>query len=142
MCKRYTQIYIIIQSRTVNPLFIGPGPKYSIDLSSSEFTSQTYDLSKGQHSFNVEQGTRFYLKLNQNTYQRLSDNDVELYRDHQHLPQSPNGTIALRGDSIGIPSVDKRYEGEYTIKASNGAHLLSFQLNVTGNEIMSSIQLK
>ena len=85
--------------------------------------------------FKVVQGTRFYLKLDINTYPPPSWRDVELYRDGRHLPRSPNGTISLDGTSMGIPSVDKGYEGTYTIKATNGAEI-SFRLEVEGSLCM------
>ena len=108
----------------------------------SQFEPKTYDYKNKVYHFNVEQGTRFELKLDQNTCQQLSDNDVKLYRDGIHLQRRyvPPGqpSITLHGDSFGIGSVDQRYAGNYTIRASNGAQL-SFGLKVKGDCVDSKI---
>lgn len=82
--------------------------------------------------FNVEQGTQFYLRYDANTRPPPSSNDVELYRNGQHLRRSPTGTITLEGNYMNIPTVSQGDEGAYTIKSSSSGDL-SFRLKVKGD---------
>ena len=110
----------------------GPNPKLNINLSGSHFSPKSYNYENGQYVFNVEQGTRFYLKYDANTYPLPSASDIELYRDGQHLRRSPGGTITLEGSYMDIPAVGQGDVGAYTIRSSSGAQV-SFQLKVKGN---------
>ena len=85
--------------------------------------------------FKVVQGTRFYLKLDTNTYPPPSWRDVELYKSGIHMQRSRTGTIDLDGTSMGIDYVNWGSGGPYTIKASNGAEI-SFRLEVEGSLYM------
>ena len=89
----------------------------------------------GQHVFNVEQGTRFHLSYDANTYLTPSASDVELYRNGQHLQRVQGGTITLQGSYMHIPAVDQIHEGAYTITASSGAQV-SFRLKVQGIKLI------
>ena len=103
----------------------------AIDLGGSQYTSQSYDHNKGQYVFNVEQGRRFHLSYGANTNPTLSARDVELYKNHEHLPRSEGGTITLEGSYMDIQAVNRTYEGDYAIKASSGEQV-SFELKVKG----------
>ena len=105
-------------------------PVYTRINSSSIYTS--YAFENNQHVFTVEQGTRFYLKLNLTanpwpTNDSLSMNGIV-------LQQSPQGNITLEVDSINIPSVQNTDAGNYTISCSNlmGTVRFSFRLKVVG----------
>ena len=100
-------------------------------MGASQYSSQSYDYTNGYYVFNVEQGTRFYLRYDTNTYPPPTARDFELYRDGRHLQRSPTGTIILEANYMEIQRVDQRYKGLYTIKCSNGAQV-SFRLKVTG----------
>lgn len=114
-----------------------PDPELTINLNGSQYTSQSYDHVNGQYVFNVEQGTRFYLRYDTNTYPPPSTSDIELYRDGRHLQRSHGGTITLQGSYMDIQAVDQRYAGAYTIRSTSGAQV-SFRLNVRGNWKMYS----
>ena len=108
-------------------------PTLTINLSASEYTSESYDYTNGYYVFNMEQGRRFYLRYDANTSPPPTAKDVELYRDGRHLQRSPTGTIILEGNYMEIKGVDQRYVGLYTIKCSNGAKV-TFRLKVTGKK--------
>ena len=85
--------------------------------------------------FIVEQGTRFYLKLNlvSNPWpssSNLSNNGIPLQRAQWGGP----GTINLGVDSVNIQSVQNIDAGNYTISCSNlnGDANFSFRLRVEG----------
>jgi hypothetical protein len=88
--------------------------------------------------FEVEQGTLFYLSYGANTYTTLSANNVELYRDGEHLQRVQGGTITLEGSYMRIQAVNRRHEGDYTIRTSSGEQV-SFQLKVKGTNDMGNI---
>ena len=69
--------------------------------------------------FNVEQGRRFFLKLNGNA----GSGEPDLYKNGQMLQSSPSGTIRVTSNSVGIQSVNNGHEGNYRIQSSNGANL-------------------
>ena len=106
-------------------------PVYTgVDSSASKYVR--YDFQNNTHVFIVEQGTRFYLKLNLSanpwpTSCNLSKNGVVLQR-------SPLGTIQLEVDSVNIQSVQASDAANYTISCSNtyGQGNFSFRLNVVG----------
>ena len=110
----------------------GQNPKLTINLGGSQYTSQSYDYVTGQHVFKVEQGTRFYLRYDSNTYPPPAERDIEIYRDGQHLQRSPRGTFTLEGSYMDIQAVNQGYEGDYRITSSSGAEV-SFRLEVKGN---------
>ena len=83
----------------------------------------------------MEQGTRFHLQFDANTYPPPSASDTELYRDGRHLPRTRGGTINLDGDSMDIQSTDNRYEGAYKIKSSSGAEV-AFRLKTKGMYVL------
>ena len=106
------------------------GQHYSVDTVNSEYTS--YKVTNDVHIFNVEQGRRFFLKLNGNAGSGTTD----LYKDGQKLTSSRSGTIDVNSDSVEIQIVSPGHEGNYRIRSSNGAEL-TYRLKVTGTEISS-----
>ena len=112
--------------------FIGPyhSPVYSIDFSNSIYTS--YAFENNQHVFTVEQGTRFYLKLN------LSANPIpkssDLAENGNQLQRAPWGRIYLGMDSVNIQSVQYTDAANYSISCSNfmGEGRFTFRLNIVG----------
>ena len=101
--------------------------------SSSKYTS--YALENNQHVFTVEQGTRFYLKLNLSanpwpTSSNLYKNGIAL----QRASWGGQGTINLTADSVNIQSVQNTDAADYTISCSNsmGEGRFSFRLRVEG----------
>lgn len=106
-------------------------PVYTgIDFGSSIYTD--YAFENNQHVFTVEQGTRFYLKLNL-TANPPPKND-SLSKNGTILQRSPWGNINLGVNSANIQSVQYTDTANYTISCSNsmGAGSFFFRLNVVG----------
>lgn len=101
---------------------------YSVDIGNSVYAS--YEVIDGVYVFTVEQGRRFFLKLNGNV--GLGTPDVYL-NGHKLIP-SPYGTIMVSSNSVEIQSVNTGHEGTYRIRSSNGAEL-TFRLVVTGMKV-------
>ena len=112
-------------------LLFSLGPVYTgVDTTASQYAR--YDIQNGAHIFTVEQGTRFYLKLNliANPWPascNLSKNGIMLQR-------VPWGTIQLGVDSVNIQSVQDADTADYIISCTNayGQGSFSFRLNVVG----------
>ena len=91
----------------------------------------SYEVTNdGTYVFNVEQGRRFFLKLNGNA----GPDEPDLYKNGKVLPSSHEGTIDVTSNSVGIQSVNADHAGNYRIRSTNGAEL-SYRLKVTGIEI-------
>ena len=102
--------------------------RYSVDIANSVYTS--HNIINGIHVFDVEQGQRFFLKLNDSVGSGVPD----LYKNGQKLMSSPSGTINVRSNSVGIESTMARDDGTYKSQSSNGAEL-TYRLNVTGMQV-------
>ena len=110
-------------------------PEYTgVDRGASKYVS--YAFENNQHVFTVEQGTRFYLKLNLSA--NPPPNSRDLYENGRALPPAVPGlaqrVINLNNDSINIQSVQAADAANYTISCSNsmGEAQFSFRLKVVG----------
>ena len=112
-----------------------------VDRGASKFISHT--VENNQDVFTVEQGTRFYLKLN------LSANPVPNSRNLSEngralspaVPGLAQHVINLNNDSINIQSVQATDAANYTISCSNsmGKGEFSFRLKVVGKVLFLSV---
>ena len=107
-------------------------PKYKINFEESVFGSREYDRSHRRHVFTVEQGTRFFLKLDLTADPMPSS--VELLRNGHTVSSSSFATIYVSADRICIQTVyGQGYAGVYKLKCNNGLEgHISFELIVIG----------
>ena len=115
-------------------------PEYTgVDRGASEFIS--YAFENNQHVFTVEQGTRFYLKLNLSA--NPPPNNPNLYENGIPLPPAAPGQriINITNDSINIQRVQAADDANYTITCSNsmGKGQFSFRLKVVGKVLFLSV---
>ena len=103
---------------------------YSIDFNNSQHGP--YQCVNKECVFTVEQGSRFYLKLNLRA--NPMPTTVTAFQNGQELVPDPLGTIYVGVDYMRINSVTQSHTGLYQMSTRNimGEGSITFRLNVQG----------
>ena len=106
------------------------GPHYSVDIGRCVYTSYFYDNATNEHVFTVEQGCRFFLKLNLSANPPPTSDDVILDRIGQTLQGVPHNSIRFQIDSVDIQMVTIQHDGSYILRSSTSAGEASIQFRI------------